>query len=229
MAENSERFITAFNRIDKAMDGELQNSKGIGFSKAVRILTRYNAVVRRYKDDLLEFAELRNAIVHNRTDTIQVIAEPHDSVVEQIEKIEREITQPRLVIPHFERSVHSFQYNDTLSKLLHAIQEKGYSKFPVYADGEFRGLVTESGITKWLANHKDHSIKEVLIEEILPFEKDTNHQFIEKNTSVYEAVELFKEQIGKGNRIAALLITENGKPQGKLLGIITTWDIMGIK
>ncbi|WP_096273563.1 CBS domain-containing protein [Paucisalibacillus globulus] len=229
MPKNSERFITAFNRIDKAMDTELNNSRGIGFSKSVRILTKYNAVVRRYKDELLEFAELRNAIVHNRIDTGVVIAEPHDSIVEQIEQIEREITSPQLVIPSFEKKVQRFDLKDSLSNLLDAIHEKGYSKFPVYNGNEFAGLITESGITKWLAKHKDTTIRETTIEEIMPYQKDNNHQIISKDTSIYQAVEIFKEKIGEGNRIDALLITGNGEKDDQLLGIITAWDIMGIK
>jgi predicted transcriptional regulator len=229
MPRNSDRFITAFNRIDKAMDAELSNSKGIGFSKAVRILTKYNAIVRRYKDDLLEFAELRNAIVHNRIDTGQVIAEPHDAIVEQIEQIESEITSPKLVMPKFEKQVHVFKSKDSLSSLLDAIHEKGYSKFPVYDGRDFIGLITESGITKWLAKNKESSIKETLIEEIMPYQKDNNHQFISQDTSVYQAVEVFKEKIGNGNRIDALLITATGQKDDKLIGIITAWDIMGIK
>ncbi|WP_047982822.1 CBS domain-containing protein [Ornithinibacillus californiensis] len=229
MTRNSDRFITAFNRIDKAMDNEIGNSKGIGFSKAVRILTKYNPVVRRYKDDLLEFAELRNAIVHNRMDTDQVIAEPHDSVVEQIEQIESEITKPKQVIPQFEKRVLSFDLKDSLSRLLDAIHGKGYSKFPVYDGADFKGLITESGITKWLAKNKDAIIAEVTIEQIMPYQKENNYEFIAKNASVYEAVEVFKENIGKGNRIDALLITADGERTNKLNGIITTWDIMGIQ
>lgn len=229
MERNSDRFITAFNRIDKALDSELESNKGIGFSKAVRILTKYNPVIRRYKDDLLEFAELRNAIVHNRIDTVQVIAEPHDSIVEQIERIEQEITKPKLVIPQFEKQVHSFEINDSLSSLLDAVEEKGYSKFPVYDGENFKGLVTENGITKWLSENKEASTKEILLHEILPYQKENNHEFINKTASIYEAVELFKENIGKGNRLDALLITNNGEKNEKLLGIITAWDIMGVQ
>ncbi|MFS0671802.1 CBS domain-containing protein [Ornithinibacillus sp. 179-J 7C1 HS] len=229
MERNSDRFITAFNRIDKALDSELESNKGIGFSKAVRILTKYNPVIRRYKDDLLEFAELRNAIVHNRIDIVQVIAEPHDSIVEQIERIEQEITKPKLVIPQFEKQVHSFEINDSLSSLLDAVEEKGYSKFPVYDGENFKGLVTENGITKWLSENKEASTKEILLHEILPYQKENNHEFINKTASIYEAVELFKENIGKGNRLDALLITNNGEKNEKLLGIITAWDIMGVQ
>ncbi|WP_010093900.1 CBS domain-containing protein [Ornithinibacillus scapharcae] len=227
MAKNSDRFITAFNRIDKAIDMELENSRGIGFSKAVRILTKYNAVVRRYKDDLLEFAELRNAIVHNRLDTVQVIAEPHDSIVEQIEKIEDEITKPKLVIPQFEKKVHSFQLTDSLSDLLNAIDKQGYSKFPIYLGKEFKGLVTESGITKWLAKNKDASIITTSIEEIMPYQKEDNYQFVSRDTTVYHAIEAFKDRIGNGSRMDALLITNGGQLNEELLGIITVFDVMG--
>ncbi|MFD2042919.1 CBS domain-containing protein [Ornithinibacillus salinisoli] len=226
MYKNSEEFLAAFNRIEKALRQEMDNSKGIGFAKAVKILTKYNPIVRQYSDDLLQYAELRNAIVHDKTDTMHAIAEPHDSVVEHIAKIEKEITQPKVVIPMFSRKVVSFQSNDSLSHVLEAVHENGFSKFPVYHDREFKGLFTESAITKWLADNKFASGAETVIEEILPYQKDTNYNFISRNTTVYEAVGIFKDQMEKGNRIDALLITENGDPTEQLLGIITTWDMM---
>ncbi|MEN2466103.1 CBS domain-containing protein [Ornithinibacillus sp. FSL M8-0202] len=229
MPRNSDRFITSFNRIDKALDSELDSHKGIGFSKAVRMLTKYNAVIRRYKDDLLEFAELRNAIVHNRVDAVQVIAEPHDSIVEQIERIEAEITKPKLVIPQFKKEVHTFDKEDSLSSLLQAVKEKGYSKFPIYDGANFIGLVTENGITKWLAENNETPITEVAIEQIMPYQKDNNHEFIAKHATIYEAIELFKDNMEKGNRVDALLITENGERSEKLIGIITAWDMMGVQ
>ena len=39
--------------------------------------------------------------------------------------------------------------------------------------------------------------------------------------SVYEAKEYFKKSVAEGKRFEALLITENGRPEEKLLGIIT--------
>ncbi|MUK88863.1 CBS domain-containing protein [Ornithinibacillus sp. L9] len=229
MYKNSEKFLAAFNRIEKALRQELQNSKGIGFAKAVKILAKYNSIVSKYSDDLLEYAELRNAIVHDKIDTMHAIAEPHDSVVKHIEKIEKDITQPKVVIPMFSRRVVSFQVKDSLSDVLEAIHEKGFSKFPVYYEDEFKGLFTESAITKWLADNKFSSGSETLIEEILPYQKNSNFKFIGRDTTVYEAIGIFKDQIEKGNRIDALLITENGKNSEELLGIITSWDMMGIQ
>ncbi|WP_405103429.1 hypothetical protein [Oceanobacillus sp. FSL H7-0719] len=90
MYRNSERFLTAFNRIEKRMRSIINSGRNIGFSKMVRMLKNADAVVGQYSDDLLEYAELRNAIVHNKVNITFSIAEPHDSVVEQIEWIEKE-------------------------------------------------------------------------------------------------------------------------------------------
>ncbi|SES66577.1 CBS domain-containing protein [Oceanobacillus limi] len=229
MQKNSEKFLAAFNRIEKALKQEMKNGKGIGFSKSVKILSKYNSIISKYSDDLLQYAELRNAIVHDKIDTMHAIAEPHDSVVEKIEGIEKEITQPKLVVPMFERKVVTFQVEDSLSKVLSAIHNRGFSKFPVYQGKEFKGLFTESAITKWLADNHFASGSETLIKEILPYQKNENFKFISKTATVYEAIGIFREQIGKGNRIDALLITENGKNAEELLGIITSWDMMGIQ
>ncbi|SHG18866.1 CBS domain-containing protein [Ornithinibacillus halophilus] len=229
MERNSERFLTAFNRIEKALRQEMRNSKGIGFSKAVKIMSKHNLNLNRYAEDLLEYAELRNAIVHNRIDTDFAIAEPHNSIVEQIEKIEKSITQPQQVVPVFERKVISFQEDDSLEKVLDTIEQRGFSKFPIYHDNEFRGLISESGITKWLASSKFKSGIDTKIKDILPFQKDGNYQFINNDTPVIEAVEIFKAQIEKGNRVDALLITKYGSSKEPLLGIITSWDIIAVE
>ncbi|MFC4024611.1 CBS domain-containing protein [Oceanobacillus longus] len=197
MYKNSERFITAFNRIEKEIKA-LLIKKEMGFSRAVRVLRDSNAIINRYTDDLLEFAELRNAIVHNKIDMAFAIAEPHDTVVERIERIEQELTRPRKVDPLFIRKVISFQQNEPMSNMLEVINHKGITKFPVYNDDEFQGLITHKGITKWLAKGMQDGTVPLLdtkLKEILQCEKNDNYKFISRNASVYEAMEIFKEQI----------------------------------
>src|SRR5699024_11457556 len=59
------------------------------------------------------------------------------------------------------------------------------------------------------------------LQEILAYQKNNTYRFISKNTTLYQAQEIFKDEIGKGNRIDVLLITENGKRWEGLLGIMT--------
>ncbi|GAB3803281.1 CBS domain-containing protein [Virgibacillus kimchii] len=228
MYKNSEKFLTAFTKIEKQLKSRLNNRKDIGFARSVKILRSSNAIVRRYSDDLLSFAELRNAIVHNKIDMAYAIAEPHDSIVERIERIEKELTHPILVGSTFSKKVYTFQESDPLADMLMLIREKDLSKFPIYDNDTFKGLLTQKGIAKWLANNDGDQrlARETSIKEVLPFEGEENYKFITGKASIYRAVELFREQIGRGKRLEALLITKTGMPQEQLVGIITAWDIL---
>jgi hypothetical protein len=55
------------------------------------------------------YANLRNAIMHNRTDVEYAIAEPHDDIVEMIEYIDCELATPITVEQMFRRKVHTFK------------------------------------------------------------------------------------------------------------------------
>lgn len=227
--KNSDIFITLFNRIEKELR-KLLKRRYVGFTKSVKLLRRDNPVVKRYAEDLLEYAELRNAIVHNKVNTNFAIAEPHDSVIEAMRKIERELLEPRKVCPLFACDVLTFQVDDRLSDLLSTIYDNGFTKFPIYRDNKFQGLITQKGITSWLSTKAMHlpDPQEVFLADVLKCVRRNNYRFIQPNVSVYRAEDIFKEQIGKGNRIEALLITNGGTAKEELQGIITNWDIMKI-
>ena len=230
MFKNAEKFLTTFNKIDKELKVLLQ-SNDVGFSKTVRILRNSNAIVKRYSDELLEFAELRNAIVHNTVEMDQAIAEPHDAVVAKIVEIEKKLSRPKKVIDAYACDVYFFQESDTLTDLLTVTLEKSLSKFPIYSESELTGMITQKGIANWMAGNVKGSVlpsATTLLREVLLFEEGKNYKFISMHTSVYQAIEIFKEQIGEGKRLEALLITKKGDPSEALLGIITAWDILEI-
>ena len=86
---NSDRFIVAYNRIEKVLAEKADVNGYFPFYRLIDKVKITNSVVRKYEDDLREFGDLRNAIVHDRTGIDYVIAEPHDDIVERIELIER--------------------------------------------------------------------------------------------------------------------------------------------
>ncbi|MBO8156311.1 MAG: CBS domain-containing protein [Bacillaceae bacterium] len=230
--KNSDRFLASFHRIEKYLERTRKNPHHMSFKSAVQHAQKYDAIVRKYQDDLFEFADLRNAIVHDSINPNYAIAEPHDSTVEHIERIERELTEPETVIPKFKRKVFTFSTNDRVKDILHFVQQNGFTKFPVYDHDTFVGLLTENGITHWLAKGAEENWNNLFnhpLQEILNYEQiKENYRFIPKHTTVYEAEDIFKNQIQNGKRLNALLITDDGKPSRNLLGIITHWDIIHI-
>lgn len=231
--KNSSRFLVAFNKIEKLLK-EINASKDyVTFFKSIDLASRKNATVRKYEDDLREFADLRNAIVHHRTSTEYVIAEPHTEIVELIEQIEVLLSQPVTVGVIFARQVHTFQADDTLAKVLRIVRAKGFMQWPIYDGEEFAGLITSGGIARWLIQTREEetiSREITTMRDILQHEKDgRNHRFIASATSVYEAEEIFKESVLSGGGLEALLITRNGSKKEQLTGIITPIDLIKIE
>lgn len=228
--KNSDRFLASFNTIEKMLKRYSNHDRYVPFQRLVDLSGKSNAVIRKYRDDLKEFADLRNAIVHERTNPHYVIAEPHDSIVVQIESIERELASPLKVIPFFQREVKSFRSDDSIADVLKTIQAYAYSQFPIYENGIFKGVLSENGITYWLAKKVLEDIisfSETTIGEVLSYQEDlNNYKFADKNTSIYEVQEIFQLPVYRDiPKLDAVLITEHGKPDEALLGIITVWDI----
>ncbi|MEG0258802.1 MAG: CBS domain-containing protein [Lysinibacillus sp.] len=230
--QNSDRFLTAFNRIDHTLRDIVGAKDFMPFYRLVDQAKKKDVLVRKYEDDLRSYADLRNAIVHHRTSMEYVIAEPHQNIVEKIEKIDLTLSKPILVGQMFRKRVLVFQEEDSLKHVLKVIRNRKYTQFPVYAENEFKGLITTVGITNWLATAMaGNQIPKRIptLHDILSHEKKrVNYKFISRYITIYEAEEIFKIGVEKGRRFEALLITEHGMSHQKLLGIITPIDIMKV-
>lgn len=225
---NSNRFLTAFHRIEQSMKDIIGTNDHLSFYKLVELSKRKNAVVRRFEEDLKEYATLRNAIVHHQTSTEYAIAEPHDEIVQALEAIDEALAKPVTVGEMFARKVSTLQAKDTLLDALVMIRDKQFTQIPIYEGNVFVGLLTAVGITFWLANHveKEDISWEMTIESTLQHEKKKeNHLFVSREMSIFEAEELFKEAMAKGKRLEALLITD----KDGLVGIVTPLDLMKIE
>lgn len=228
---NSDRFIVAYNRIDKELVKLTDLPNHFSFSRRIDKAKSKNALIRTYEDDLREFGRLRNAIVHNRTGLQYTIAEPHDKIVEQIEMIEQKLTHPLTVREMFKRKVHTLQANESLAKGLRLVREKKFNQLPIYQKGRFIGLITANGIMNWLADQTQEDISREIptLMDVYNHEKRKNtYRFVKSTLSVYDAEEFFKKSILSGNRLEALLITEHGGRDEKLIGIITPLDLLKI-
>ena len=114
------RYILAhFNRIEKWMRERLNNPVNMGFSEMTRRLSRKEkGQIAQFEEDLLQMAQLRNAIVHERIADDFVIAEPNEWAVQRIETIEQALTKPEKVVPKFAKRVTAFEITTSLETLL---------------------------------------------------------------------------------------------------------------
>lgn len=228
--QNSDRFLAAFNRIEAYLKEEGDVPKYEGFSRALNKAMYKNPMIKNFKEDLEKFSDLRNVIIHENIKPNYVIAEPHIDIVERIEKIADILERPERVIPTFKREVKKVGLYDNIEVPLRLIRN-GYSQFPVYNDGRFMGLLSDKCIAKWLAHFIEEDIESlhsVKVEEILKYDASCgrNVRFIDKDTTIYNALSIFSQFRKKNIQVEAILITRTGKVDENLLGIITPRDIV---
>lgn len=224
------RFNAAFAQIDSHLR-KLAGKDRFPTFMAVLKEVSYSKKVNLDFEFLEKVNELRNVLIHENKGVKVYLSVPVEKVVEHLEQIRDDLLNPVKVIPKFQRKVTEFQTNDTLQEVLQVIAEKNYSQFPIHNNGEFKGLLTENGITRGLAHYSKEvdsiiEFKETPIQTLLREEEQRkNYRFIRGDLSVMDAEMLFVNN----PELEALLITNSGKQQEKLLGIITRWDILHLK
>ncbi len=224
----SEIFLNSFNRIEKWLRRQLDFPSNMGVSEMIRrIKKKADFPIHEVEFDLIEFSKLRNAIVHNKIEPDFIIAEPNQWAVDRIIEIENKLLHPKIIEEYTKANVKTFEAGIPLRQILYIIVEKGYTQFPIYEKGKFRGLLTTRGLGMWFAKNAENGIKDLDSYsglDILDIDSKRDAvYFLSPKDYEYKAINLFKEN----PRLEAILITKDGKRNSKLLGIIGPKDFFG--
>jgi predicted transcriptional regulator len=166
-------------------------------------------------------------LVHRRTLPALEMATPTDEVVAKLEMIRDRMTHPPRVYPRFRKQVAVVAPQDSLEQVMRLVAKSGFSQFPVMDGDEFVGLLTENGITRWLAckivtslslvDFADARVRDLVGNE----ERRKNFLFVDRKMAMVEV----KEKFRSNGLLEAALITEKGQAGEKLLGLINRWDL----
>lgn len=228
--QNSKRFIDAYNNIDYTLKARYNFNRSMGFSDLIRKTVSMNYVVAKYEDDLIDYGRLRNAIIHSNNENF-VIAEPHDSVVENIEHIEKLLVTPPLAIETVARkNVLVIDSEKSMKDVIIAIAESGFSNIPVYnknreligvANGQkilssFGQYLLSGGKSETFLNH-------VKVEDMLSTLDGSDYYVVKKtDCTVEEALSEFNNN----HKLLAILFTKKGGKNEIPVGIMTGSNIV---
>ena len=223
------RFVNAYNLLDYSLRTQYNFKTNITFSDLIRRTASLNQIIRLYEDDLIDLARLRNAIIHSKSE--QVIAEPHEDVVELMEKVARMISTPPLVVDSIKNvKVDTIAAESYLREYIIMSSTVGHSNIPVYKREMLVGVMQRHYFLEILGHvmKSNRGIDEFLasttIEQFLnQYPKNNHFTIVSARVTIEEVIELF------GNRkLSAVIITDNGTSAGKLRGIVTTADIIDL-
>jgi predicted transcriptional regulator len=222
-----EAFVHRYNAIDSELRQQLGKTRATKFTDLVNEYEN-RGCFNQDAECLRLAAALRNFVVHEPKKRADFCAIPTGQMLDRLATILDRLQNPERVIPRFERDVEVVAPTDTLQVVLTKIHSRDFSQFPVYAGSRFRGLLTENGLTRWLARHVVNKIplvdlEEVYVDELLhEQEQRNNYQFIDADLTVEDLRAIFRDM----PLVEAALITANGRKTEALQGIATRWDIV---
>lgn len=227
--ENAALFLSAYNKIDAQLRTMYNFGSGQSFTDVVRRSAEKNAIVRRYENDLAEYARLRNAIVHQSMDG-QVIAVPCDEVTARMEHIAALLSEPPClcdVLP--EKKVVSIEAGISLRQAVLLISRTGHSNLPVYDGKRMVGIVNNRRIIRELGavlvrgQSADAYLSETPVGDILD-ESDmfVYYRYLSETDTVEEALSSFESN----KKLIAVVVSEHGKMGERIRNIVTPADLV---
>ncbi len=222
---NGERFLNAYVSIEESLNRMERNVKYVPFAHLLKECAKKNLVVANNFENLKEYHELRNALVHLRGDKVQLIAEPCIAVTEDIERIAYLLQEDQCVLTYATKDLYIVHYNDHLDFVFRFMQKHHTSKLPVYEKDRFVGLLTSEAIVGWMWNH---SLQDAQVKDVLKEDDCKRVVFVDAIASVQEVLRIFDEFMKSHKQAPFIIVTKNGAKEEEPIGILSSYDVIRI-
>ncbi|MBQ2730329.1 MAG: CBS domain-containing protein [Clostridia bacterium] len=187
----------------------------------------------KYAEELSLFREMRNLLSHHgRIGGEHPVLPSEASLNKLLEILEYAKNPPvakSLATPR--ESLCCVSLSGDLKKTVDIMERRGYSHIPVLREGGgLFGVFSVGTLFAFAKANPTRSIEGLKIEDLsdfLPPDKHTTEKFAfaKEESTLHDIKELFKLTGPYHRRVVAVFVTSDGTGAGKLLGMITPWDV----
>ncbi len=227
MPDNAKEFIALYNAIHVVLRRKTNLQVDADYSSVVSEAKNARLIDAKQKEYLLLVGRLRNAIVHDESYPNEIIAEPHPQTIEKLRQLKAMIENPPTVDCLLKNKPEIFKSSHRLLDCLQYMHDNDYSQV-VVSTGSEHTLITREDIACWFEMQIDKneiliSLEDKTLEEILSVENKDDCKFLQKKAKLADLLVMFETR-GR-EKLAAVLITEHGRPTETPINIFTHYDL----
>lgn len=225
-------FLHIFTDIEKLLWEGLGHPPG-DRSEASALVRQYlerNPYWKREARSLDHLRQIQNFLTHEQSLEYGYPVAVTSRSLKRLVAIRQALASPLPISKNHKKEVLRVTASDSLAHALRLAFEKQFSQFPVSDNGQFRGLITENVITRWLGRqlHKSKALGDLervdvrsLLREKEPDRRDVPiFRFTSLDTPEVDVMSLFLRHPA----LEVVLLTETGKRNSEIEGIVTQWD-----
>lgn len=223
---NALELISAYNLIDARLRSLYRGKGNLQFSDLVRRCAELNKTVKKYEEELMSLARLRNAIVHNSTREV-LIAEPCDSFTALATHIAQLLSAPPKLKLIKEKGATGLPEKATVQDAISLIARTGYSNVPVYRGERAVGMLNNRRLVKSLGDALDRgdSIEKFLAMPCTEIMREDDfpryYVVLGRENTVQEAIDAFENN----RKLLAVVVTVSGALGDRITNILTASDL----
>lgn len=202
---------------------------------------KINSVVMQYIQDaesepvrqqLDVCREVRNLLTHNADGDGAPLVEPSQALIDQLYEIIKYVQKPQpalMFATQAERILQAY-LNDRALDVMRRMEKHGYSYVPVIDDGHIKGVFGRHSVFSHVISGgrigQDTRIRDFGDEISVSGPRGQRFMFMGLSHTYLDARSAFEKKSGRDSRLAAIFITDTGDESGRLLGMLTPWDVM---
>ena len=239
--EEGNKLVNLFKELEEVIRKKCNlvgiKTDNVPIDSQIKELSKKNSVIRRYQDELLIIKQVRNINTHQRNDKYGYVVCPNPDMNIKLRSIIDEINNPPTIYNSNMCIKRQYMYcrnlNDTVEATIKDMVEKTYTHIPIIENGVVQGVFSESTLLDIVNAESgivlDQNTKFIDILEYLKLENHSTEDFIfiSRNKNIYDVEDLFKDYFIRRKRLGCIYITESGKANESVLGMLTAWDVLG--
>ena len=224
-------FLEQYRILEEELSDKYNYDEKYG-SPVVRFITEKEG--RPFREKLNYCREIRNFLSHHSETDGEPLIEPSEGLIRFLTEVNDYLRQPPLALSF------STQFADILKAgpknkavtVMKKMQKSGFSHVPVLDGGSFVGVFSIGTFFAFALKNGLASLNdEMLIEDFLEFLPPDRHEnerflFMPKTASLFDVKNEFEKRSQRSKRLAAIFITDNGSFDGRILGMLTPWDVV---
>ena len=226
---NNELFIEKYKELEYEITKRYHLSKTISPIPFIEKKNEY----ARFEKELNYCREVRNFLQHESKikDEFAVIAS--DEMLEKMDEIIDAVKNPvRIkdvyvsIEKVYYKGLDSFVYPSMVS-----MDYKKYSHIPILENGTLVGVFSKTSIFKYLLEEENNNFNDFVkfkdIKKYISLNEEY-YLFTTKDAPVEEIKDEVIQFFKIGKRVSIIFVTDNGEKDGKLVGLLTPYDILGL-
>lgn len=227
-------FTNQWQEFERALVHAAGTSDVSNFRDALSKLRGKNVYVRDNYEQIEDLYSLRNVFSHRKRGNY--IAEIEQHAINEVTSLLDKVQTPPTVLDIFGCEMFIANEHSLVETVMDNMVTNVYTHVPVYKDERFIGVFSYTTFFDWLhretrgGNHEPKFVKKVMGDIGKQFlnSPSVNYEFMASTTNAFEVPIVFERKariMPRPERLDCILITESGRKDETVIGIITSWDL----